>query len=40
MLLTQPISLAFMIAAGLILLMMVLPAIRQRKEVAYESGGG
>jgi TctA family transporter len=37
---TRPISLAFMIAAGLILLMMILPAIRQKKEVAYEAGGG
>jgi TctA family transporter len=37
---TRPISLAFMIAAALILLMMILPAFRQKKEVAYEAGGG
>jgi TctA family transporter len=33
---TRPISLAFMIASALILLTMILPSIRRRKEVAYE----
>jgi putative tricarboxylic transport membrane protein len=37
---TRPISLAFMIAAGLILLTMILPAVRRKKEAAYEEGGG
>jgi TctA family transporter len=37
---TRPISLAFMIASALILITMVLPAIRKKKEEAYEEGGG
>jgi TctA family transporter len=37
---TRPISLGFMVASILILLLMVLPAIRKKKEVAYEAGGG
>jgi TctA family transporter len=37
---TRPISLGFMIASILILVLMVLPAIRKKKELAYEEGGG
>ena len=37
---TRPISLAFMIASILILVVMVLPAIRKKKEQALEEGGG
>ena len=37
---TRPISLAFMIAAGLILLTMIAPAIRKKKEAVYVAGGG
>jgi len=37
---TRPISLGFMIASILILITMVLPAIRKKKEQAYQEGGG
>ncbi|HYC49421.1 MAG TPA: tripartite tricarboxylate transporter permease [Burkholderiales bacterium] len=37
---TRPISLSFMIASMLILIFMVLPAIRKKKEQALEEGGG
>ncbi|HYH40786.1 MAG TPA: tripartite tricarboxylate transporter permease [Burkholderiales bacterium] len=37
---TRPISLAFMIVAILILITMFLPAIRKKKELALEGGGG
>jgi len=37
---TRPISLGFMIAAALILVTMIAPAIRRKKETAYEAGGG
>jgi len=37
---TRPISLGFMIASGIILVAMVLPAIRKKKEEALEAGGG
>jgi putative tricarboxylic transport membrane protein len=37
---TRPISLAFMIASILILITMVLPAIRKKKEDVYLAGGG
>ena len=37
---TRPISLGFMIASVLILVVMVLPAIRRKKTQAYEEGGG
>jgi len=36
---TRPISSAFMIASILILIVMILPAIRKKKEAAYEGGG-
>ncbi|MBI1990095.1 MAG: tripartite tricarboxylate transporter permease, partial [Betaproteobacteria bacterium] len=37
---TRPISLAFMIVAVIILITMILPAVRKKKEQAYEEGGG
>jgi TctA family transporter len=37
---TRPISLGFMLASILILVIMVIPAIRQKKEQAYAEGGG
>jgi TctA family transporter len=37
---TRPISLGFMLAAVFILVIMILPAIRKKKEAAYEGGGG
>ena len=37
---TRPISLAFMILSALILVSMILPAIRKKKEQALEEGGG
>jgi TctA family transporter len=37
---TRPISLGFMLASILILVVMVIPAIRQKKEQAYAEGGG
>jgi len=37
---TRPISLGFMIASALILVVMVLPAIRRKKTQAYVEGGG
>lgn len=37
---TRPISAGFMVAAILILIVMVLPAFRKKKEQAYEEGGG
>jgi putative tricarboxylic transport membrane protein len=37
---TRPISLAFMIVSILILVSMILPAIRKKKEQALEEGGG
>jgi TctA family transporter len=37
---TRPISLAFMIASILILITMVLPAIRKKKEQALDEAGG
>ena len=37
---TRPIALAFMIASVLILLTMIMPAVRKKKETAYEAGGG
>jgi TctA family transporter len=37
---SRPISLAFMIASILILITMVLPSIRQKKEQVYVEGGG
>jgi putative tricarboxylic transport membrane protein len=37
---TRPISLAFMIASILILIAMILPAIRKKKQQALEEGGG
>jgi TctA family transporter len=37
---TRPISLAFVIAAALILITMILPSIRKKKLEAYQSGGG
>ena len=37
---TRPISLAFMISSALILVSMILPAIRKKKEQALEEGGG
>jgi len=37
---TRPISLGFMLAAILILAIMFVPAIRQKKEQAYAEGGG
>jgi len=37
---TRPISLGFMIASILILITMVLPAIRKKKEQVYAEGGG
>jgi TctA family transporter len=35
---TRPISLAFMLAALFILVVMILPAIRKKKEEAYQEG--
>jgi len=37
---TRPISLGFMIASALILITMIMPAIRKKKEDAYTQGGG
>ena len=37
---TRPISGAFMAASILILVVMVLPAIRKKKETVYTEGGG
>jgi TctA family transporter len=37
---TRPISLGFMVASILILVLMVLPAIRKKKEMVYEEAGG
>jgi TctA family transporter len=37
---TRPISLAFMIASALILITMIMPAVRKKKETAYHAGGG
>jgi TctA family transporter len=37
---TRPISLGFMIASILILIAMILPAIRKKKQQALEEGGG
>jgi putative tricarboxylic transport membrane protein len=37
---TRPISLGFMVAAALILVTMILPAIRKKKEQAIMAGGG
>ncbi len=37
---TRPISLAFMIVAILLVLTMFMPAIRKKKELAVEGGGG
>jgi putative tricarboxylic transport membrane protein len=36
---TRPISLSFMIATFLILVTMIAPAIRQKKEAAYQAHG-
>jgi putative tricarboxylic transport membrane protein len=36
---TRPISLAFMLATFLILITMILPAVRKKKEEAYQAGG-
>ncbi|MBI3936639.1 MAG: tripartite tricarboxylate transporter permease [Betaproteobacteria bacterium] len=36
---TRPISLAFMIASVVILIIMIMPAFRKKKEEAYEEGG-
>ena len=37
---TRPISGTFMVLSILILIVMILPAIRQKKNQAYEGGGG
>ena len=37
---TRPISLGFMIASALILITMIMPAVRKKKEDAYTQGGG
>jgi TctA family transporter len=37
---TRPIALGFMLASALILMTMIMPAIRKRKQEAYAGGGG
>jgi TctA family transporter len=37
---TRPIAGTFMVLSFLVLIVMVMPAIRKKKEEAYESGGG